>query len=176
MDYDDRKKLEHDREIDPEQLDVEIVKQPDIFLYWSEKYVTARSRRDRAEMQLELTKARLDGECREQPELFGLKKVTEGAVKAAIECHQDVEDDENKVIEAKEDVNLLEKIVTALDQKKRMLELLVTLHGQQFFAGPSVPRNLSEQWKKYQASVEQSVTDAQKNKTRVRKKNKKGDK
>ncbi len=175
MKSEDVKKLQIDREIDPEQLDVEIVKQPDIFLYWSEKYVIARSRRDRAEMQLELTRAKLDGECREQPELFGLKKVTEGAVKAAIECHQDTQDALDDVIDAKEEVNLLDKIVTALDQKKRMLELLVTLHGQTYFAGPSVPRNLGEQWKKYKDGVENSVKEAQKSRARIRK-TRKGDK
>ena len=36
--------------------------------------------------------------------------------------------------------------VKAIDTKKTALENLVKLHGQSYFAGPAIPRNLNKEW------------------------------
>jgi hypothetical protein len=46
-----------------------------------------------------------------------------------------------------------------------MIELLVTLLGQQYFAGPSVPRNLVEAWEKMKSKRGAEVME----KTKLRK-------
>ena len=38
--------------------------------------------------------------------------------------------------------------MAAIDQKKSALENLVKLHGQMYFAGPSIPRDLDKEWEK----------------------------
>jgi len=52
-----------------------------------------------------------------------------------------------------------------MEQRKRMLELLVTLHGQEYFAGPSVPRNLIDAWKEAKKSKAEELL----RRTKVRK-------
>jgi hypothetical protein len=54
----------------------------------------------------------------------------------------------NRVIEAKYEAKVLAGVVKAIDARKTMLETLVKLHGQQYFAGPNVPRDLSHEAEK----------------------------
>ena len=50
-------------------------------------------------------------------------------------------------IDAQYELNMAEAAKTAITyNKKAALENLVKLHGQQYFAGPSVPRDLSKEW------------------------------
>jgi hypothetical protein len=49
-------------------------------------------------------------------------------------------------IDAKYEANMASYIITALDHRKKALESLVTLYGQQYFAGPTAPRNLTKEW------------------------------
>ena len=48
--------------------------------------------------------------------------------------------------------------------RKAALENLVTLHGQQYFAGPRVPRRLSEEREKHQREVDAKINKAMKRK------------
>ncbi len=175
MDQEEMNKLQNDKSIDPEQLDVEVVKQAETFFYWSEKAVEARAEKDRQEMKVDLLRSRLDGEARAKPEDFGLMKTTEAAISAAIACHEEMQAEQDKLIGAKEKVNLMDKIVITMEQKKRMLELLVTLHGQNYFAGPSTPRNIGAEWKKHQKKIEENVKEKQVKKVRTRKTKKNGE-
>jgi hypothetical protein len=45
----------------------------------------------------------------------------------------------------KYEAEVLQGAVNAVDHRKDALENLVRLHGLQYFAGPKVPRNLSEE-------------------------------
>ena len=59
--------------------------------------------------------------------------------------------------------------VKAMDDKKRMLQGLITLHGQQYFAGPDVPRDLLASWMESQEGSEKKVNKLQQTRTRTRK-------
>lgn len=150
-----------DRKIDPSQLDVEACQQADLFFKYAESYVKARAAVDLARMRLDVTEAGLAISCRESPEDFGLIKVSEGGIDNAVKSHHKYIQAAAALIKAREKSLLLEKMVSAMEMRKRMLEVLITLHGQQYFAGPSVPRNLVAAFQDAQERREVSVIEKQ---------------
>lgn len=170
----DVERLAKDRVVDPAALDVEAARQADVFLHWAEESVKARAVVDQTKMELDLIEARLNLRCREHPEEFGLSKTTEGSISAAVTVHPDRITAMEKLNAARERSMMSDKIVEALEQKKRMIELLVTLHGQQYFAGPSVPRDLVSAFKEQQQKSEERLRERQVGKVRRRGEKKEG--
>lgn len=135
-----------DLAIDPNQLDVEAGLQAELFFKYAEKAIQARERVDRLKLRLEATYATLKAKARLQPSSFGITKTTESSLDEAVKLHPRYMEVSKRLICARRDHALLDSMVSAMEQRKRMLEVLITLHGQQYFAGPSAPRNLSEAW------------------------------
>jgi hypothetical protein len=48
------------------------------------------------------------------------------------------------MLRAKDRVNKVEAVVTALDHRKKALENLVYLHGQSYFSAPTAPRGMKD--------------------------------
>lgn len=171
MDRIDRSEFEEDLKLDPSQLDVEAVRLSETFFKWAERAVEARSDVDRLKLVHEVTEARLQAEVRKSPEKFGLdadSRITEAAINAAVKQHDRFVNTFDDYLEAREVSGLIDKAVNALEMKKRMIEVLITLHGQQYFAGPGTPRNLVEAWQKHQEKVGVSVRARQAAKARKR--------
>lgn len=165
----DLSEFEQDRKLDPSQLDVEAVQQADLFFKWAERAITARSDAERLELVLEVTEARIQAEIRKDPESFKLEgRVTEAGVAAAVKQSARYIEAHDAWLDAKEQASLLDKAVIAMDMKKRMIESLITLHGQQYFAGPSTPRNLVAAWTAHQEKMGTSARQRQLGMTRKR--------
>lgn len=158
-----------DKEIDLLQLDIECARQADRFFHWSQQAVEASFESEQMKFRLDVLQAKLEMECRQSPEDFGLVKPTEAGISAAVKCSEKYQKFQDEYLEARKTKNLLDAAVAAMEQKKRMLESLITLHGQQYFAGPSVPRDILSAWKEYQEGTEKTVTNQQKE--RIRKRN-----
>lgn len=141
-----RSEFEKDRQIDPEGLDVECVRQVDLLMRWAERAVDARAEMERLKFSMDTVWAELDLKVRRKPQRFHLESVTEGAVKATISTHPDYIRAVEKYHAARKDSMWLDRAVDALEMKKRMLEELIKLHGLQYFAGPSAPRDLAREW------------------------------
>lgn len=141
-----KSELAEDRRIDPEQLDIEVARQADAFFNWAERAVYAKAALERAEESLASVEATLQLRCRELPDTFGLKNVSEAGIKAAVRLHPDYAAASQAYLTAKMESSWLDKAVVTMDMKKRMLEAMIDLHGQQYFAGPSVPRDLVSIW------------------------------
>lgn len=135
-----------DRIIDPAELDVAAIEQADRFFYWAERAARARVVLDRTKLQVDLAESRLTIECRKEPSKFGIGKITDATVGHAVHNHPDYKAVCDLHLEAREEYLLLDAAVEAMEQRKRMIEILVTLHGQQYFAGPKVPRDLVAAW------------------------------
>jgi len=166
----DQNKFAEDRQIDPGQLDVECIKQADRMFCYAEKAIHTRAEAERIKLKMELLESKLSLECREHPENFGLTKITEASVSAAVHLRKEYIELCEAYITAREDSMLYDKAVAAMDSKETMLKLLVTLHGQQYFAGPSVPRDLVAEWREEQEKTEKSANAKQILKTRKREK------
>lgn len=164
----DSKEFAQDRRIDPDQLDVEALRQPELFYKWAERAVLARTAVDQTKLELEILEAGLRLECQRDPEKFKLAKTTEESIKAAVKTHPKYRRASERHIQAKEESAFLEKAVKAMDDRKRMLEGLITLHGQSYFAGPAVPRNLGEAYMAQRDEAEKRSVERQRKKTRRR--------
>lgn len=122
--------------IDKGALDEEWLKQPSLVFKYAKKAAQCKLELDEAKTALDLTKAELDKEIREDPEAFDIEKVTNPAVEAAIVAEDDYQEALAEVSKKKYELDVLYAAVNALEHKKRALESLVSLHGQNYFSTP----------------------------------------
>lgn len=148
---------ERDLSIDEKALDVEWLEHPSRMFKYCRTQAQAHRDLDYAKESLNLVKARLDLDIRRSPELYDVVKVSEGSVSAAILMHSDYQVANNIVREAQYQHDVIRGVVTSFDHRKSALEALVKLHGQQYFAGPSVPHNLSEERAQRDTRVQQKI-------------------
>lgn len=139
---------EKDIRIDETALDVEWLQQPRLMMQYAQYAVEARMKLDQSKESLDIVRAQLDKEVRTDPKSFGIEKITEAVVDNTI-IIQDVYKQANEELrQAKYEADMAQNAVRAVEQRKDALENLVKLHGQQYFAGPKVPRDLSYEAKK----------------------------
>jgi hypothetical protein len=157
----DIKRFNADHSIDPASLDLAAATQAEVFFYWAQQSVSAKMALDQAKSKFELIESRLKIQARSSPEEFGIGKVTEGSLDEVVKTHKDYLEAQDVLFKVREDSLLLDWAVQALEQRKRMIEVLVTLHGQQYFAGPATPHDLVENWNSYQTGKRERLNDTQ---------------
>jgi hypothetical protein len=136
---------ERDVNIDETSLDIEWLDQPRLMLRYTRHLAEMEKRLDQAKENLDVVKAELDRMVRSKPEDFAIQKVTEAVVQNTILEDSRYLKANQGVIEAKYELNIAKGAVKSMEQRKDALENMVRLHGQQYFAGPRVPRNLTEE-------------------------------
>lgn len=132
--------------INPDALDVEWAKQASLFGSYCVEQAKARDAADHAKEALNIKYAQLDLKVRSNPAVYGLDKPTEGGIRATIILDKDYQASAELLAKAQFNLEVMTAAVRALDQKKAALENLVRLAGQNYFAGPSVPRDLTKEW------------------------------
>ena len=123
-------------EIDEFRLDEEWVGQPSLYFCWARKQADASLRLDGAKSELDLVRANLDADVRNDPAKYGIIKITEAAVSNVVLGDADHQAATKRVAKAKYDLEVIKAAVNALDHRKSALEMLVRLHGQSYFAEP----------------------------------------
>ena len=107
---------------------------------WMDEYVEltadAKQKVEEVEAELTLNDAELYRRCRKDPDKFIEGSVTEPAIKNAVLAHPRHVELVKKVIKAKHALDICTGAVRTLEHRKRMLELMVSLHGQQYFSVP----------------------------------------
>ena len=126
-------------DIDQNLLDVEWVNQPKLFFKYAEQLAEAERRLDEAERKLKALDADIDSIIRGREE-----KVTEAMVKSKILGDKKHQEQEELIAKRRYKCSLLRAAVQSLDQRKRALEKLVDLHGQQYFATPKASERSKE--------------------------------
>lgn len=154
MDY------ETDIQIDEQALDVEWLDQPRLMMRMCQHAEGARQESDWAKERLDIKKAELDRAIRADPEEYQIKRISEAAIQNAIQLDPEYQKVSKKFIDAKYESNMANAAVRAFDQRKTALENLVRLHGQQYFAGPRAPRDLSEERERRQTQSNAKVGQA----------------
>lgn len=141
--------FEEDVRIDPEALDVEWLRQPQLMLRYASELAEARTQADFAKDALDVAEAEIDADIRANPAMYigDDKKLTEATVSGLVTRDQKVRSRAEQLNRARESVGLLQAAVNAIETKKTALENLVRLLGQQYFAGPKEPRDLPEEAK-----------------------------
>lgn len=136
---------ENEMRIDPDALDVEWLGHSSLTEKYGRLLADARFEVDVAKEDLDVVKAEVDGDIRENPLKYTGedKKPTEAAISNLTTMHKRVRDAERRLAEAKRNAGYLQAAVNACDARKKALENLVHLLNQNYFAGPTEPRNLS---------------------------------
>jgi cysteinyl-tRNA synthetase len=119
--------------IDPDDLEQECIRQPLLFSEIGELASQARSDAKRAKEHVEFIKARLKGEMRSNPQTYGLEKVTDKSLEAAVQAHDDTQDAIREHIEANRAADSLTILQTAAEQRRAMLKNLVELIVHHYF-------------------------------------------
>ena len=137
---------EKDLTIDPSGLDTELILQPQLMLKYAKHASEMKMEVERAKEKLDIIRADLDKKIRVAPQEFGIVKLTESVITSTIITQVKFRAGNEEFLEAAYEANMAQGALRALEGKKTALENLVKLHGQQYFAGPSVPRDLSKEW------------------------------
>jgi hypothetical protein len=155
--------IQKDVEIDMLALDVAASTMADLLIAWGNKYVAARGEMDRLEHKADTILKQLEIDVRKDPETHGLDKGARGgappveAVKAVAATHPRYLKAYKRYLRAKETSNLLGEAVSSLKSKDSNIKTLVTLQGQSYFAGPSVPRSLRDVYQAATKAREQRI-------------------
>lgn len=140
---------ERDLEIDETALDVEWLEQPKLFMQYSTHLASMRRKADEEKQKLDVVRAEIDRDAREDPEKFQITgKLTEGAITSAVLTNSKYREAFQSYLNAKYEMDMAQGAVRAFEQRKEALENLVKLNGQEYFAGPRVPRDLHEEKEK----------------------------
>lgn len=150
---------EKDMKIDEDALDIEWLEQPSLMLKYIKLQTQLQKEEELAKEKFELLKAELDKKIRSNPEKFELAKITDSVVQYTILLQNDYTNANTIYIDAKFENNVAKGAVRAMDIRKQSLENLVKLHGQGYFAGPKIPRNLTWEREERQKRVDKNVSE-----------------
>ena len=121
---------------DKDALDDEWIRQPELYHKYATELADARLDFEEKKNKLEVVRAELDKEIRTDPEQFDLLKVTESGISAVIVVQPEYTKALKRINTARHRIDILQAATTALDHKKKALENLVYLHGQNYFSSP----------------------------------------
>jgi len=130
-----------DLEIDFNRLDENWRDQSSNYMDWSQKWVNAVTKRDRAKEGLDVVKAELDRELRNRDYD---KKPTETALNAMIITHENYRAAFELLTEANEEVNLLASAKSAFEHRKKALEGLTQLFVNGYWSEPRISGEFKE--------------------------------
>lgn len=137
---------EDDILIDETALDVECLDQSRRLRDYCKITAAARRTMNLAKENLEFVSATLERAIRLKPDDYGVtpgaRGITEDSIKAAVKVHPEYQMASRAYIDADYEHEVAKGTVKAFDDRKGELENLVRLHGQSYFAGPAVPRDL----------------------------------
>lgn len=138
-----------DLKINPNQLDVEWLEQPLRFHIYSAKSAEANKNVRKCEELVKVIRSELILEASEKGSAVlgaGVKPIATN-VEAFFRNNADYKKAKSQLHEAQYEQEMLANAVAAFHQRKFALENLTRLHGQNYFAGPTIPRDLSEEYK-----------------------------
>lgn len=134
-------KYEEELIIDINALDEEWLHQPQLFMKYAELAAEAEAEAKKAHEKIKIIRSQLIKLAQSDPEKhISGGKATDKNVEAFYRDHEDHKKAKEEFIEAEYRRDLFTSAKSAFYQRKSSLENLVILHGQQYFAGPSVPR------------------------------------
>ena len=135
-----------DLKIDETALDIEWLNQPRIFMKYASAAAEAELLTDQLTEKVKTIKSTLIRKVADNPgATTGKAKPTAQDTEAYYRTQTEYIEAKEREIQAKYESSLLWNAVSAFHQRKLSLENLVKLHGQQYFAGPKVPRNLAQE-------------------------------
>ena len=144
-----------DVSIDRNSLHHECIRQPQEMAKYVKLHSQAMFDRDKIKRELSVSRAETEKDVRMNPETYEIEKVTESAVKAAVDSDEEVKIKENALIESQYAVSLLGGALESFRDRRKALEGLITLLTMGYWNIEPRPG------KEDQRSLEQANTEAQ---------------
>ena len=131
--------------IDGEALDLEWLNQPELEMSYIEQVSELRKDMMDAQEQVKIIRSELIREAHENPEkTCNTKKATGPQVEAYYRTHKDYKEAKEEAIETQDAYEVAKDMKDMVHfTRSKALENMVILHGQQYFAGPSIPQSLN---------------------------------
>ena len=147
MDY------EKDIKIDESSLDVEWLDQGSLGIRYCQHESLMKKKERWASEKVKTTRSELILQCNEDPmKALNKAKPNAGDIEAYYRSNLAYKAAKEEWINAVEEAEFAELARWEICYNRRTaLENLVVLHGQMYFAGPKVPRNLTNEWQKKQS-------------------------
>ncbi len=142
---------EKDLRIDETALDVECLAQPRLTRLYGDTVAFHEKLLTKKREELDVYKAELTAKIHKNPDKYGIEKITVAVVESAILQDKDYQDLNNQVIEQAYELKMAQSAQRGIQDKKSMLELLIKLLALDYFAAPTMPRNLTNEWAKKSA-------------------------
>lgn len=138
---------EEDIRIDESALDVEWLEQGPLAIRYGRHAVHMAAEVRRLEEVKKTIRSELVLEANKNPsKCLGKDKPNAADIEAYYRDHQRYKDVIEELLEAQEEAEYAEVAKNEICfTRKKALEMLVELHGQQYFAGPTMPRDLTEE-------------------------------
>lgn len=125
--------------IDENELDREWIEQPKMYYRYAVRLADARRTHDQRKTEVDIAYAEAALRIRNNPGKYDLEKITDASVKEAIIRDDEYQSALEALNNARHEMDVLDAAVKALDHRKRALENLVELHGQNYFSTPRAP-------------------------------------
>lgn len=138
--------FEKDIVIDSDALDVEWLNQPALAMQYGKWYAECFRTLQEAEEHIKLVRSQLVKRANDDPAgVLGKDvKPTVVNVESYYRQHEDHIDAKKEIVEAQYQLNIAMAAKNEIGHsRKTALENLVKLHGHNYFAGPTMPRDLS---------------------------------
>jgi len=145
-------KLNYERDmlIDQSGLDVELLQQASLALKYGKHHAQLKLQVDKLQERKKTLRSELIQEANRDPEKCCSKtKPNASDIEAYYRAHSDYQELIEELLQTEYELQYagIAKWEIAVTRKEA-LQYLVKLHGQQYFAGPSIPRDLDEEWKR----------------------------
>lgn len=124
--------------LDLHNLHLEAQRQAQLYKKWSDKLANAANDATTAKSAVELAEADLMLKINKSPGKYGLEKTTGPLLEAAVIVQSEYQKAVEAQSEAEHRRDTLKGMVTALDHKKKMIELEVQLFLSSYFGEPRV--------------------------------------
>lgn len=147
---------EKDLQIDADALDLEWLGQATLAMKYVKHYAACRKRLTVAEENIKVVRAELIRRANSNPLKYCLKDKPNAAdIEAYYRNHVKHKEVKEEWIEAQYEFTMAEGAKNEFSfTRKASLEAMVTLHGQNYFAGPSMPLAINREWEKTKAKEE----------------------
>lgn len=145
----EKRNYDEDLTIDPDALDVEWLRQPQLYFDYARQSAEAEDALKRAEQSMKVIRSELVLEASD-PDSGVLGKgikPTAPTVEAYYRNHPKHQAAKERFFKASFEAEMLRNAVFAFTQRKVALENMVRLHGSGYFSGPSEPRDIGDEYR-----------------------------
>lgn len=141
-----------DMYIDHNSLEVEWKLQPELAIKYGDHYADVLAKYDLAEENVKVIRSELTNEVWRNPKKCLGEGITptDKKVEAYYRTHKNHKKAKEKWLKFKHKLETASNAKWEISNRKAALENLVILHGQQYFAGPSIPHNFGKKIKEFE--------------------------